>query len=93
MRKIYAYLLYAVLGVEVLLFAGFFIRGPQGLRSLNDMYVEQATMQEGLMQLNQEVAALKHDIEDWNNHPFHKEKEAREKLQMARQNDEVFYLT
>lgn len=93
MKTLYAYLLYAVLGVEVVVFAGFFVRGPQGLRSLSDMYVEQATMQEGLTQLTQEVAVIKKDIDDWNNHPFHREKEAREKLQMARQEDEIFYLT
>lgn len=93
MKKIYAYLLYTLLGAEVIVFAGFFIRGPQGLRALGDMYAEQSAMQEGLTELTQEVATLKHDIDDWNNHSFHKEKEAREKLQMARPDDEVFYLT
>lgn len=93
MKKIYAYLLYAVLGAEVIVFAGFFIRGPQGLRSLSDMYVEQSAMQEGLAQLTQEVAGLKQDVDNWNKHSFHKEKIAREQLQMARPDDEVFYLT
>jgi cell division protein FtsB len=93
MKKIYAYILYAVLGVEMLIFAGFYIRGPQGLRTLSDMYVEQVSMREGIDQLDQEVAALRTDINAWQKHPFHKEKIAREQLQMARPDDEVFYLT
>jgi|GEM_PF-1194342 cell division protein FtsB len=93
MKKLYAYLLYALLGVELVVFAGFFVRGPQGLRNLSDIYLEQSAMQEGLTQLTQEVAAIKQDIDDWNNHPFHREKEARLKLQMARPEDEIFYLT
>lgn len=93
MNKLYAYLLYAVLAAEVVVFAGFFIRGPQGLRNLSDIYLEQAAMQEGLTQLNQEVAVLKQDIDNWNKHSFHKEKIAREQLQMARPDDEIFYLT
>ena len=74
MKKLYAYLLYAVLGVELVVFAGFFVRGPQGLRNLSDIYIEEAAMQEGLTQLTQEVTAIKQDIDDWNNHPFHREK-------------------
>jgi cell division protein FtsB len=93
MKKIYTYLLYALLGVEMIVFAGFFIRGPQGLRTLNDMYVEQESMQAGLAQMTQEVAVLKQDINNWNKHSFHKEKIAREQLQMARADDEVFYLS
>ena len=93
MKQIYAYILYAVLGVEMLVFVGFYIRGPQGLRTLSDMYVEQVSMREGVDQLDQEVAALRNDINAWQKHPFHKEKIAREQLQMARLDDEVFYLT
>jgi cell division protein FtsB len=93
MKKFYAYLLYAVLGVEMVVFAGFFVRGSQGLRTLSDIYMEESAMQEGLTQLSQEVATIKKDIDDWNNHPFHREKEAREKLQMARQEDEIFYIS
>lgn len=93
MKKFYAYLLYAVLGVELVVFAGFFVRGPQGLQNLSDIYVEQSAMQEGLTQLTQEVTALKQDIDNWNKHSFHKEKIAREQLQMARPDDEIFYLT
>ena len=93
MKKLYAYLLYALLGVEVLFFTGFYIQGPQGMRTLNQMYAEQTSLKEGLTHLTQEVAPLKHDIDDWNNHPFHKQKEARENLQMAFPDDEIFYLT
>ncbi len=93
MKKLYAYTLYTILGVEVLLFAGFYFRGPQGLQKLRGMYAEQDVMREEVDKINQEVAALKHDIDAWQKHPFHKEKIAREQLQMARTDDEVFYLT
>jgi cell division protein FtsB len=93
MKKIYAYILYAVLGVGVALFAWLYFRGPQGLLTLQDMYAEHETMREGVQQLQQEVATLKHEIDTWQKHPFHKEKIAREQLQMARTDDEVFYLT
>lgn len=93
MKKIYAYILYAVLAAEVALFAGLYVRGPQGLQKVHDMYREHASMSEGVQQLQQEVATLKHEIDTWQKHPFHKEKIAREQLQMARTDDEVFYLT
>jgi len=93
MKKIYAYALYLVLGVEVAFFANLYIRGPQGIETLRDMYAEEVTMREGVDQLQLEVTSLKRDIDDWQKHPFHKEKIAREQLQMARSDDEVFYLT
>ena len=39
MKKIYAYILYALLGVEVLLFAVLYVRGPQGMQALHDIHV------------------------------------------------------
>lgn len=93
MKKIYAYILYVVLGVEVALFAVFYVRGPQGLQALHGMHTEEVTMRENVDQLRTQVATLKQEIENWQKHPFHKEKIAREQLQMARPDDEVFYLT
>lgn len=93
MKKIYTYALCGLLGLEVLVFAGFYIRGPQGLQTLQTMYAEQESMLAGVEQLNQEVAGLKQSIDSWHKNPFHKEKIAREQLQMARVEDEVFYLT
>lgn len=93
MKKIYATILYVVLGIEVLLFAGLYIRGPQGIVKLHEIHGEEVTICTGVDQLRQEVVTLKQDIEAWHKHPFHKEKIAREQLQMARPDDEVFYLT
>lgn len=93
MKKVYAYLLYAVLGAELTVFSWFFIRGNQGLQSLSDIYVEESAIQEGLTQLTQEVASIKQEIDNWSKHSFHKEKIAREQLQMARPDDEIFYLS
>jgi cell division protein FtsB len=93
MKKIYAHILYALLGVEVLLFAVLYVRGPQGIQALHDMHAEQTTVHDGVDQLRVEVTTLKQEIDDWQKHPFHKEKIAREQLQMARPDDEVFYLT
>jgi len=93
MKKIYAHILYTVLGAEVIMFTGFFIAGPQGLRTLVDMHSQQITILEGVQQLDLEVASLQQEIDNWHKHPFDKEKVAREQLQMARPDDEVFYLT
>lgn len=93
MKQIYAYILYAILAVGILFFTWLYIRGPQGLQALHEMYAEQDTLQENNQQLRQEVAQLQHAVNDWQKHPFHKEKVAREQLQMARVDDEVFYVT
>lgn len=93
MKKAQRIMLYTILGVEVVVFAGLYVRGPQGLQALDSMRVECDAMHKDVQELRQEVATLKEEVDHWEQYPFHKEKIAREQLQMARTDDEVFYLT
>lgn len=86
-------MLYFILGIEIVMFAGFYMRGPHGLQALEGMRGECTAIHHDVEALRQEVATLQHEIDQWEQHPFHKEKIAREQLQMARTDDEVFYLT
>lgn len=43
-----------------------------------------------IKQIEQEVLALERQITRWDKDPFYKEKQARERLQMARLHDEIY---
>lgn len=79
-------------GAEMVLCAYLYLFGSHGMRALMVLEQEQE-------QLNQEVAALQADvlslettIAQWDAHPFYKEKIAREQLQMAAKNEEIYYV-
>lgn len=81
------------LSCELLCFAYFYLFGSHGIRTL--MAIEQET---GLLlaDINQAKAAideLETTITLWDQHPFYKEKIAREQLQLVGKNEEVYYIS
>jgi cell division protein FtsB len=77
----------------MILFAYIYLFGPHGMRVLMDIEQEDAQLNSEITQVQMRVNTLQTTITQWNIHPFYKEKIAREQLQMARKNDEIYYIS
>ena len=92
MRNIKKISMRIFLSCELLCFAYFYLFGSHGVRTL--MAIEQET---GLLAADiNEMKATMNDLEttiaQWDQHPFYKEKIAREQLQLVGKNEEVYYI-
>lgn len=80
------------LGCELFVFFGFYLLGSNGLASLlklkKDIY--QSSLQ--LDELKHEVTQLVETLALQSKHPFFQEKIAREQLQMARKDEEIYLI-
>lgn len=79
-------------GAEILFFAWTYFLGPQGMYALWALDGESQKVIAQNQQLEQEVARLSKRVAAWKGSPFYKEKYAREKLQMAYPDDEIYYI-
>jgi cell division protein FtsB len=79
-------------GVELVVFAGIYISGAQGISTLWHMNQENQQLITEIAVLKNEIGLLDKQLIAWNNHDFYKEKIAREELQMARAHDEVYFI-
>ena len=85
-------LLLLVLSIELFIFGIHAVCGNHGIRVMNCMSAKNALLQQDIVNLRDEVKSLDQDIADWLRYPFFKEQYAREHLQMAKSNDEIFLL-
>ncbi len=69
-----------------------FICGPQGFFAVRAVYKEHAALLIKIAQEEEEVKLLKKRIDEWVKNDFYKEKIARENLQMARPEEQVYVL-
>ena len=92
MKNIKQLCLRVFFGIEIVLFAYMYLFGPHGMRAL--MNIEQDTVQlnSEVTDLQTQVHSLEFTIAQWDVHPFYKEKIAREQLQMAGKNEEIYYV-
>lgn len=79
--------------LQLVAYAGFYYYGDQGLRQINQMKMANVGAGQRAAAVEQEIATYEHELAQWNDSAFYKEKMAREQLQMARSTDIVFYLT
>ncbi len=77
---------------EVFLFGYIYLFGKNGLQELYGLESETIQLDQEVQQLIQDVNGLEAEIVAWEENDFCKEKIAREQLQMARKNDEIYYI-
>lgn len=82
-----------LLGILVLLFVLHYIFGGHGLLYGWRIVQENQLLEEEIIALQREIAALHDEMVAWQREPFFKEKLAREKLQLARQGETIYYRT
>ncbi len=86
------FLLRLVFGLELCVFAGFYCFGSRGLTVLFRLGNENTKILHEMTALQEEIKALENEKKEWEQNAFYKEKFAREKLHMARVDDEVYML-
>ena len=77
---------------EMFVFFGIYFFGVDGLQKLCTLRDENMKLEAEVATLNNEIATLNQEIVAWNTDSFYKEKVAREQLQMACANDEIFFI-
>ena len=78
--------------LEVSVFIGVYLFGPNGWQTMLRLECENAELSQEINGLQAEVGLWEKKIVVWKADDFYKEKIAREQLQMARAGDEIFYL-
>jgi len=78
--------------LEICVFIGVYAFGPHGIQHLRQLSHENEQLEREVQALKIEVSELEQKIVQWNTHSFYKEKIAREQLQMAYKNEEIYYL-
>ncbi len=86
-------LLRVFLVLECIGFVFVYLFGAQGINVLLQLYRENRKLENEIMQLKKEGDQLYDMVVIWKKDSFLKEKLAREQLQMARKDDEIYYLT
>lgn len=82
------FLLLAEIGV----FGYIYFFGTNGIQALHKQQMIAAGLQKNIEQIKNEIQQLKQEIYLWQTDDFYKEKIAREQLQMARKDDQIFYI-
>lgn len=80
------------LAVELCLCCYCYIWGKNGLIGIFYKRQENAAFEHKITALEDEIVQLEQEIIRWQTNDFYKEKIAREQLQMARADDEIFYI-
>jgi cell division protein FtsB len=78
--------------IELALFTGYYLIGANGIVALVSMNKEITSTQREVSLLKDEVQHLQQHIALQKKHPFFKEKIAREQLQMAHENEEIYVI-
>ncbi|MCA9769830.1 septum formation initiator family protein [Candidatus Dependentiae bacterium] len=78
--------------IEVFVFCLVYLLGTQGIVRVKQLQRENSKLEQEIILLKQEVNILEQEIISWQTNIFHKEKIAREQLQMARKNEQVYYI-
>lgn len=78
--------------IELVLFTGYYLMGANGMLAMFAMNKEIGSAQREISLLKDEVHHLQNHIALQKKHPFFKEKIAREQLQMAHENEEIYII-
>ena len=78
--------------LETGLFIWTYVLGAQGIHAVLMMQRENQRLIDTIEETKNEILDLQISIEAWKTNPFYKEKRAREQLQMAHEDDRLFWL-
>ena len=83
----------ALLFFEIVIFGFTYLFGSNGLYYLKDLDRENSLLYNEVVNLKNEISIIENQINDWMVDPFYKEQLAREKLQLARENEKIYYIS
>lgn len=79
-----------ILTIELVFGALYFIYGTKGIKEITALRDENKTILSNIEQLKSDNSRLELQINDWQKFDWNKEEAARESLQYAKPNEEVF---
>jgi len=82
----------SLLILEMVVFMYLYVCGNNGLQLLSAQTKQLHELEHTIHSLELEIRNIESDIQEWHVYDFHKEKIAREQLQMARKRDKLFYI-
>lgn len=85
-------LFWGLLLAELVAIVIFYTSGNNGIVATMLLTKETQKIKNEIQLLEQEIVQLQDRLTAWHTCPFYKEKVAREQLQMARHDDEVYYI-
>lgn len=77
---------------EILAFGYTYLFGKNGIYYVWQVNNENVILKNDINSLKSDIDQLSSHIDEWESDTFHKEKIARETLQMSKKNDEIYYL-
>lgn len=80
------------LGAEIIIFVGLYLFSPHGMQKIFTIKKEVAASALELKRVQDQVKELEHEVQEWKDNDFHKERVAREALYMAGQKEEVYFI-
>ena len=92
MKKIKRSIVRIAFAAEILLISFYYFFGSHGLQALRALSSTNVKLLSDIESLTQETSALKHELEEWKTDNFYKEKQAREKLQLAYPHEDIYFL-
>lgn len=79
--------------VEIVFFITMYLVSPDGLMAVKKRKLENKQLADSTQKLREEIKKLEKETQQWETDFFYREKVAREQLQMARPDDEVYYIS
>lgn len=92
MISIQSILIRTCAAVEITFFAGYLLWGAHGVRAIYALQEKNRALDDKIAHVEEEIKQTRSELDDWNTYPFYKEQYAREHLQMARKDDEVYLI-
>jgi len=77
--------------VEICALLILYLYGNHGLQNIYKLERENTMLAKEVQRMAREIETIEQEIAAWNHDGFYKEKVAREQLQMAYKNDEIYY--
>ncbi|MCL4361074.1 septum formation initiator family protein [Candidatus Dependentiae bacterium] len=78
--------------IEITIFFSFYFFGNEGYKKIKSLKIEKQNLEKNINSLNENINLLAIEIEDFKKFPYYKEKIAREHLQLAKKNDQIYLL-
>ena len=78
--------------LEIFIFVGLYFFGDNGLKNINKVKQENQKLCVQVLELKDEIKEIELEVKEWQSSDFFKEKYARERLQMAKEGDEIYFI-
>jgi cell division protein FtsB len=92
MRKISKWFLVFCFLIEITAFTYYFMWGERGVVYSYVLMEEERSLKRGIQTLKQDNEKLQNEIDDWKKYAYYTEKYARERLQLMKPGEEIFFI-